>query len=76
MLRITIELVPYGQEEFKREIGKIIIYNTGTGDHAYGNYKYEVVDDSADSIKGTLVGHNRMQSVFKLLQSVLNKALP
>jgi len=76
MLRITIELVPHGKEEFKRTIGGINIINDGTGNTKYGNYKYELIDDLADSIKGKLKDHNRFQSVYKLLQSVLNKALP
>ena len=76
MLRITIELVPFGKEQYKRTIGDMIIYNDGTGDTSTGNYKYKLSDDSATSIKGKLKGHNRMQSVFKIIQAVLNKALP
>jgi hypothetical protein len=48
MLRIKIELVPYGKEEWTRELGSIDIIND----------------------------HNRLQSAFKILQAVLNKALP
>jgi len=76
MLRITIELVPFGKEEFKRTIGGINIINDGTGDTKYGNYKYELIDNLANSNKGELKGHNRFQNVFRLLQNVLNKALP
>lgn len=74
MLRITIELVPYGKEEHRRKIGKIEIANDGTGDFKIGNYKYKLVDGTA-IIKGELKDHNRMQSAFGLLQNVLNKAL-
>jgi hypothetical protein len=75
MLRIKIELVPFGNEELAREIGDIEIINDGTGDHRYGNYIYELWDNENSSIKGELKGHNRLQSVFKLVQAVLNKAL-
>ncbi len=75
MLRITIELVPYGKEDLTEKISEIIIYNDGTGDYKVGNYKYELSDVDI-SIKGELKEHNRMQSAFKLLQGVLNKALP
>jgi hypothetical protein len=75
MLRITIELVPFGREAYKRTIAGINIINDGTGDVDIGNYKYELMDDHGDSIKGKLKGHNRQQSVFKILQAVLNKAL-
>lgn len=74
MLRIKIELVPYGNESLTREIGQMIIINDGTGDYHVGNYKYELSDKDV-KIKGKLKGHNRLQSVFKLLQAVLNKAL-
>ena len=74
MLRITIDLVPYGKEKWLRNIGKIEIGNDGTGNERFGNYKYKLVDSDV-IIKGELKEHNRMQSVFKLLQAVLNKAL-
>ena len=75
MLRITIELVPFGREAYKRTIGGMNIINDGTGDNDTGNYKYELMDDRGDSIKGKLKGHNRNQSVFRILKAVLNKAL-
>ncbi len=76
MLRITIELVPFGYEDMKRTIAGITIINNGTGTNEYGNYEYELVDDRGDSIKGKLKDHERDQSVFKIVQAVLNKALP
>ena len=75
MLRIKIEVVPYGNEEWTRELGEVKIINDGSGSQLEGNYTYELSDDQATSIKGELKGHNRMQSAFKLLQAVLNKAL-
>lgn len=74
MLRITVELVPFGKEEFKKDIGEIIIINDGTGDYKLGNYKYTIGDETG-TIKGKFKGHNRLQSVFQLLKSVLNKSL-
>ena len=80
MLRIKIVLEPYGKKEWQREIGEIEIINDGTGDHSHGNYIYELWDANTTlhdkvTIKGELKGHNRMQSAFRLLQAVLNKAL-
>lgn len=74
MLRITIDLVPFGKEDLKREIGKIEIINDGTGDYKLGNYKYTIGDETG-TIKSKLKGHNRLQSVFHLLKSVLNKSI-
>lgn len=81
MLRIKIELVPLGNENLTRELGQIKIINDGTGDYHEGNYTYKLSDEATTitapvTIEGQLKGHNRMQSAFKLLQAVLNKALP
>ena len=74
MLRITIEVVPHGKEEFKREIGKIIIANDGTGDYRIGNYEYTISDETG-KITGRVKGHNRLRSVFHLLREVLIKSV-
>jgi len=74
MLRITILLVPYVKEGFKREIGKIIIANDGTGDYDIGNYKYTISDDTG-SIRGKLKGHKREKSVFHLIKDILSKSI-
>jgi hypothetical protein len=42
MLRITIELLPFGLEENKRLLGIAEIENDGTGTKARGNYKYQM----------------------------------
>jgi hypothetical protein len=74
MLRITVELVPFGKEEYKRTLGGLEITNDGTGTYAVGNYKYKILDDTS-TIKGKLKGHNRMQSVFHLIKDILNKSI-
>jgi hypothetical protein len=40
MIKITVELYPFGSEKHKREIGSIIIKNTGDNENSpeYGNY--------------------------------------
>lgn len=38
MLRITIELVPHGDESKKKHLGTAIIVNDGTGGRDVGNY--------------------------------------
>lgn len=42
MLRITIELVPKGDESRKEVIGVGTIANDATGDMTTGNYKYHL----------------------------------
>ena len=38
MLRITIDLIPYGDEHYTKTIGLMEIANDGTGDVDTGNY--------------------------------------
>jgi hypothetical protein len=38
MLRVTIDLLPYGDETTKRNLGVIEIANDGTGTKSRGNY--------------------------------------
>lgn len=38
MIRVTIELLPLGDESRKRHLGTAIIANDGTGTRAHGNY--------------------------------------
>lgn len=39
MIRVTVELIPHGDESRKRHLGTAIIANTGAGTEALGNYK-------------------------------------
>jgi hypothetical protein len=38
MIRVTIELLPHGDETRKRHLGTAIIANDGTGKDTHGNY--------------------------------------
>lgn len=40
MIRVIVELVPHGQEEFKRTINVLEIANTGKGNSEVGDYKW------------------------------------
>ncbi len=39
MIRITVELLPHGNESRKRHLGTAVIYNTGAGTPARGHYR-------------------------------------
>lgn len=46
MLRITVELIPFGIESKKREIGKCTIGNDLTGTKEKGNYTMFLKDEN------------------------------
>jgi len=42
MLRVTVEMVPYGVEKHKRKLGVLNIANTGGGTAINGQYEAEI----------------------------------
>jgi uncharacterized protein involved in tellurium resistance len=67
MIRVTIELVPFGEEAYKKEIGSIIIANDGTGNQAIGNYDGRFPDDMHVRVEG----HSRACDVYTLVYRTL-----
>ncbi len=60
MLRITIELVPGGNEDRKKVIAAGTIANLGTGEPSVGNYFVDLRDKAGRPWKhGTLTGFPR-----------------
>lgn len=74
MLRVTVELVPWGIEEEKRTLKVLEIYNDGTGSKTKGNYGYRFKRTNGSVYRhGRIVGHNRLsESVWNLVNKVLN----
>lgn len=78
MLRVTIEIVPFGIEENKRTLSTINIINDGTGNNKYGNYRIERISEDKENLipkndKFEIKRHNRYDGYIKLLQRVINK---
>jgi len=69
MIRVTVEIVPYGEESRKRVIRTADISNVG-GTDMVGRYDYHV-DDNDIAYKGEVKEHQREQSVWKLIYLVL-----
>ena len=42
MIRVTVEMIPFGDEAQKHTIAVGNIWNTGTGDSSTGNYKFNI----------------------------------
>lgn len=85
MLRIKVELVPFGNEEWAKEIGRIKIGNDGTGNSQVGNYDVILYQEDlvAEAIEADPVGtienivhvkdHHRKQSVWALVAKALKE---
>jgi hypothetical protein len=70
MVRVTVEIVPYGIETKKRTIASMKIVNAG-GDSLYGVYTYEVKQDEKTIGTGTLKCFQRERKVLALVYDVL-----
>jgi hypothetical protein len=57
MVKVTIELCPYGSEENKEVLGTIYISNDGTGTRENGNYNVKIDNEHIKRKTGIEVEH-------------------
>lgn len=79
MLRVTIDLIPHGDERRKRIVATMEIANDLTGDEIAGNYKYRLWEAGRGAYSptqndGRILNHIRNSSVFTLIRMVLMDA--
>ncbi len=74
MLRVTIELVPFGDESRAREIGMLLLANDGEGTHESGDYAYiyGYTDRDVPLARGTVKKFPRSQGAWALVKKILN----
>lgn len=74
MLRVTIELVPYGNEEEASKIATMLIANDTTGTHKHGNYAYvyDYSDRPDDPEVGLVHRFPRNDGAWMLVKKILN----
>ena len=72
MLRVTVEMVPFGFENLKKTIGEIQIINDGTGTREIGNYKIKFTTlDPFNEQTISVRGFKRKEGFWQ----ILNKSL-
>jgi hypothetical protein len=71
LIRVTVTLVPHGNENEASEINHMIIANDLSGSPTMGNYEYRI-DDNPDRI-GKVFHHERNTEVWKLIYKVLDQ---
>lgn len=67
MIRVTVELVPFGVEEKKTTIGTVIIGNDRSGDRSTGHYTVRMEDDRGFKVDARVQNHLRMLGVWPLI---------
>ena len=77
MLRVTVELVPFGIEEDAQVIGTMLIANDGSGNSQYADYAFAYHNDSNPNViaKGTVKHHARSLGFWPLVKRVLSATL-
>lgn len=72
MIEVKINLVPFGQRDYEKQIGFVKLWNDGTGNYEVGNYKYEITNDRGLDIKGELKDFSRREGVLSLIKEILD----
>ena len=72
MMRVTIEILPYGREDQKYLIQTIDIWNTGKR-NKHGKYRYEFSDSSNPDNSDGMLYHDRDRGAAALAARVLNR---
>ena len=72
MIKITVEVIPFGVEKWKKKVGEMTIANDGTGSGSRGNYKYNMSTKNRIWRKGRIEDFPRLScSVWNLIYRVL-----
>lgn len=72
MLKVTIEIVPFGIEAAKRKLGVLSISNDGKGNSLIGNYKLRYADEETIR-EDSYVGYDRAKGFLPLVIESLLK---
>jgi len=72
MIRVTVDLVPYGDEEKSMQIGEMIIANDGTAGPEFCNYVFTMRDDSRGTDFGTLKEFYRPAGIWELIAECIS----
>jgi hypothetical protein len=71
MLRVTVELVPFGDEDAAERVGQMVIANDGAGDDEFANYAFALVDNTNGVDCGTLKDFYRKAGFWDLIVDCL-----
>lgn len=72
MLKLTLEVIPFGKDELKKTLGIVEIINDGTGDHELGNYTIYVDPDNGGD-KFTIKKFIRSRGAWELVGEALSE---
>ena len=75
MIRVRVELVPFGNEDEAREIGQLVLANDGHGNMFTGNYVFVYADNLNEEREGSVKDFPRKRGVWQLIAECVNSSL-
>lgn len=75
MIRVRVDLVPFGNEDEAKEIGQLVLANDGWGNVFKSNYVFVYADDNGNEYEGSVKDFPRKQGIWKLIAECLNSNL-
>lgn len=75
LIRVTVELLPFGSEQERETLGQINIVNDVTGDLDVGNYDVTLVKHGRVVQHVRVLDHRRNDGWGELLRRVLGEGL-
>ena len=75
MIRVTIELIPFGNEQEAKKIAEMVIANDGTSQNGLNNYAAWVSGDTwtgEPPAFGKVLKHDRTLSVWTLVKKAID----
>lgn len=79
MLRVIVELVPFGDESKKKKVGEMVLANDTSGYGNSSNYEGWIAPDEwcADpQMFGRVKGYDRRGNVWQLIKMMIEECLP
>ena len=76
MLRVTVELVPFGDERYTKPIAELFIANTGGGNNEVANYEmvgYHKSPDGGEILSSRVYNFSRDAGAVQLLGQILKR---
>ena len=68
MLKVIVEIWPFGDEKSKRVIGEMVIVNEGTGSPEHGDY-YALADGKKVKVKDFTRAHGFWSLLYRVLDN-------
>ena len=75
VIRVRVDLVPFGNEDEAKEIGQLVLANDGDGNVFTGNYAFVCADDHGNEREGSVKDFPRKEGIWKLIAECLNSSL-